>query len=129
MYGAFSKGAGRMKWFLILWFVPITLIASWYGLSYHDINFGFIMLSRQVHDMVFQIYGDMLGMAPEAIPPLLLKALIVDSLIVLAIAAFRWRKQIRAWIESKREAFADQPVEPVYSELPVESDESLSRAP
>lgn len=118
-----------MKWFLILWFVPITLIASWYGLSYYDINFGFIMLSRQVHDMVFQIYGDMLGMAPDAIPPLLLKALIVDSLIVLAIAAFRWRKQIRAWIESKRETFADRPAEPVYSELPVESDESLSRAP
>ncbi|WP_419912521.1 DUF6105 family protein [Hoeflea sp.] len=118
-----------MKWFLILWFVPVALIGSWYGLSYHDINFGFIMLSRQVHDLVFQIYGEMLGMPPESIPPLLLKALIVDSLIVLAIACFRWRKQIWAWIQSKRSAFEEQPLEPVYSELPVESDESLSRAP
>ncbi|MDA4846769.1 DUF6105 family protein [Hoeflea poritis] len=118
-----------MKWFLILWFVPVALIASWYGLSYHDINFGFIMLSRQVHDLVFQVYGEMLGMPPDAIPPLLLKALVVDSLIVLAIACFRWRKQIRAWVQSRREAFAERPAEPAYPELPVESEESLSRAP
>ena len=65
-----------MKWFLIMWFVPVTLLGSWYGLSYHDINFGFIMLSRQVHDLVFEIYGSMMGMPPEDIPPLILKAIV-----------------------------------------------------
>ncbi|WP_136657061.1 DUF6105 family protein [Nitratireductor sp. XY-223] len=118
-----------MKWFLILWFVPVALIGSWYGLSYHDINFGFIMLSRQVHDLVFQVYGDMLGMPPDSIPPLLLKAIIVDSLIVLGIACFRWRRQIIAWVQSRWPVEAEPSVEAVYSELPVESEESLSRAP
>ncbi|MEX3009293.1 DUF6105 family protein [Hoeflea sp. TYP-13] len=127
-----------MKWFLILWFAPILFLGSWYGLSYHDINFGFIMLSRQVHDLVFQIYGDMLGMRPESIPPLLLKAIIVDSFIVLGIACFRWRKKIIAWVKARyaayfavpeETAYAAVPSDTVYSALPADSEESLSKAP
>ncbi|MCY6380493.1 DUF6105 family protein [Hoeflea prorocentri] len=119
-----------MKWFLILWFVPIALITSWYGLSYHDMHFGIFMLTRQVHDMVFQLYGNILGIAPETIPPLLFKAIAVDSLIVLGIAAFRWRKQIAEWIRKQRAPSATEPLmETAYVELPVERDESLSKAP
>ena len=53
---------------------------------------GTRMFSREMHDLVFALYGKLLGMEPEALPPLVAKAVVVDSLIVLAIAAFRWRK-------------------------------------
>ncbi|MEM6461029.1 MAG: DUF6105 family protein [Pseudomonadota bacterium] len=118
-----------MKWFLILWFVPVTFIGVWYGLSYHDMNFGFIMLSRQVHDLVFQIYGDMLGIPPADIPPLVLKAIILDSAIVLGIAAFRWRRSIAARIKARfGSSEEDQPVND-YTPLSPDNEESLSRAP
>lgn len=109
-----------MKWFLILWFVPVSLISAWYGLSYYDVNFGVFMLTRDVHDLVFKIYGDILGIPPEDIPPLLLRALIVDSMIVMAIVAFRYRKKIAAWVRERRSG---------YSEEPREAEESLSSAP
>ena len=109
-----------MKWFLLAWIIPVTLLGGWYGLSYHDIHFGFVMLSRRAHDLVFQIYGQMLGMPPEAIPPLLLKAIVVDSLIVLAIVAFRYRKDIANWWRERRGAYQDQP---------VDSEDNLSKAP
>ncbi len=109
-----------MKWFLILWFVPVVLLGSWYGLSYHDMNFGFTMLSRQVHDLVFQIYGNILGIEPETIPPLVFKAVAIDSLLVLAIVMFRYRKAIIKWVRSKRAQYAGQP---------AENEESLSSAP
>nr|WP_246806820.1 DUF6105 family protein [Ensifer sp. ENS04] len=85
-----------MKWFLILWGGPILLLGSWYGLSYYDMSFGFFMLTRQTHDLVFQIYGNVLGIPPETIPPLVARAIVVDSLIVFAIIGFRKRRQIVA---------------------------------
>ncbi len=86
-----------MKWFLILWAGPVALLGSWYWLSYYDMSFGFYMLTRQTHDLVFQIYGNILGLPPESLPPLAARAIVVDSLIVFAILAFRKRKQIAAW--------------------------------
>ena len=50
-----------MKWFLILWGGPILLLGSWYGLSYYDLSFGFFMLTRETHDLVFQVYSSVLG--------------------------------------------------------------------
>ena len=47
-----------MKLLLILWAGPVLLLGSWYGLSYYDMSFGFFMLTRQTHDLVFQVYGD-----------------------------------------------------------------------
>ena len=105
-----------MKWFLILWVGPIAFLGSWYGLSYYDMSFGFFMLTRDAHDLVFNIYGHVLGIPPESIPPLVLRAIIVDSLIVLAILAFRRRKRIADWWRSRRQE-------------PLASDESLSSAP
>lgn len=91
-----------MKWFLILWAGPMLLLGSWYGLSYYDMSFGFFMLTRQTHDLVFQIYGNVLGIPPETIPPLVARAIMVDSLLVLALIAFRKRKAIAAWWRARQ---------------------------
>ena len=109
-----------MKWFLLAWLIPVALIGGWYGLSYNDLHFGFVILSRRAHDLVFQIYGNILGMPPEDIPPLVLKAIVIDTLIVVGIVALRYRKAIAAWVRAKRS---------VYPDVPAESEESLSNAP
>ncbi len=109
-----------MKWFLLAWLIPVVLLGGWYGLSYHDLHFGFVLLSRRAHDLVFQIYGNMLGMPPEDIPPLVIKAIFVDSLIVLGIVGIRYRKGIAAWMRRRPST---------YDEVSAESEESLSKAP
>ena len=111
-----------MKTLLLLWALPITLLGAWYGLSYYDMSFGIFMLTRDAHDLVFQIYGNVLGIPPETIPPLVLRAIIVDSLILFAIIGFRRRKQIKAWWLARQEKSAE------LSEAHV-SAESLSSAP
>ena len=108
-----------MKWFLVFWAGPIALLGSWYGLSYYDMSFGIFMLTRDAHDLVFQIYGHILGIPPESIPPLVARAIVVDSLVVFAIIAFRRRKRIMAWWQARRQA----------SPAALASDESLSSAP
>jgi hypothetical protein len=108
-----------MKWFLILWAGPVLLLGAWYGLSYYDMSFGFFMLTRETHDLVFKIYGNILGIDPQALPPLVARAIAVDSLIVLAIVAFRKRRQIAAWWKARYGA----------GEVVASRDESLSSAP
>ena len=101
-----------MKVFLLLWVTPIVLLGSWYGLSYYDINFGYRILSRELHDLVFVIYGNLLGIPPESIPPLVLKAVVLDTFLVIGfIVIKRRRKQIWAairhqfgWSESREVA-------------------------
>ncbi|KQQ46611.1 MULTISPECIES: DUF6105 family protein [Rhizobium/Agrobacterium group] len=109
-----------MKWFLILWAGPIVLLGSWYSLSYNDMSFGIFMLTRQAHDLVFQIYGNVLGIPPETIPPLVARAIVVDSLIVFALIGFRKRKSLVAWWRGNQSSKTS-------GTLP--SAESLSRAP
>jgi hypothetical protein len=109
-----------MKWFLILWAGPIALLGSWYGLSYYDMSFGIFMLTRDAHDLVFRIYGHILGIPPESIPPLVLRAIIFDSMLVFALIAFRRRKKIAAWWRARRQS---------SSRAALASDESLSSAP
>jgi hypothetical protein len=108
-----------MKWFLILWAGPIALLGSWYGLSYYDMSFGIFMLTRDAHDLVFQIYGHILGIPPEDLPPLVLRAIVVDSSLVFAILAFRRRRQIHAWWQARSQS----------SSRVLASEESLSSAP
>lgn len=107
-----------MKWFLIFWGGPILLLGTWYGLSYYDMSFGFFMLTRQTHDLVFQIYGNILGLPPEILPGLVARAVVVDSLILFAIIGFRRRKQIAAWWRARRQSSAA-----------LASNDSLSSAP
>ncbi|MEP9373129.1 DUF6105 family protein [Mesorhizobium sp. KR1-2] len=94
-----------MRYILILWASPLLIFWGWFGLSFYDINFGYVMLTRRVHDLVFQLYGQMLGIDPQTIPALVAKACIFDTLIVLAIFAFRRRRQMGAWLRMRRERY------------------------
>ncbi|SIP98323.1 hypothetical protein SAMN05880582_101266 [Rhizobium sp. RU20A] len=113
-----------MKWLLIFWAVPVSLLAGWYTLSYYDMSFGIFMLTRQAHDLVFAIYGQILGLPPESIPPLVARAIALDSLLVFAIFAFRKRRAIATWYRSRRADKAPQASPPVLA-----SDASLSSTP
>ena len=93
-----------MKWLLYGWGGPVLFLGLWYGLSYHDMSFGFFMLTRETHDLVFQIYGSALGLPPESVPPLVLRAIIVDTFLVFGIFALRRRKKIMAWWRARQEA-------------------------
>ena len=93
-----------MKYFIIFWLIPVGGLASWLWLSSNDLSFGLPFLSRDMHDLVFGIYGQMLGIDPATLPPLVWRALVVDTLLILAILAFRKRREIRAWFASRRES-------------------------
>ncbi|WEZ83756.1 DUF6105 family protein [Rhizobium sp. 32-5/1] len=114
-----------MKWFLILWACPVILLTGWYGLSYYDMSFGIFMLTRQAHDLVFAVYGNILGIPPETIPPLVARAIAFDSLVVFAIIAYRKRKAIAAWYRLR---FPPAQAS-VSSDAAFSRDASLSSAP
>lgn len=82
-----------MRILLTLWLAPIFCLLVWYGLSYNDWNMGTTIFSRQLHDLVFGLYGKILGVDPQVIPLMAAKAIAFDSLIVLAIIAYRLRKK------------------------------------
>ena len=81
---------------------------GWYFLSLNDMNFGYVMLTREVHDLLFQLYGEALGVEPSTIPPLVAKACILDTLLILAIWAFRRRKAIAAWLAPRAGAISER---------------------
>ncbi len=91
-----------MKYLLLAWLTPLALFWGWFFLSLNDINFGTIFFSRALHEVLFELYGQMLGIDPATIPWLIAKACILDTLILLAIWAFRRRKNIMAWINARR---------------------------
>ena len=94
-----------MRVILVLWAIPIVLFWGWYGMSANDLNFGFFFLERRFHDLVFNLYSQMLGVPADEIPALLAGIFVVDTLIVLAIAALRWYKlwlpQTINWVKEK----------------------------
>lgn len=94
-----------MIYIFALWATPLLIFWGWYFLSYYDFNFGYMILSRQANDMVFQIYGDVLGMDPKLIPWLAAKACIIDTMIILAIWAFRRRRKIAEYFRARRRRF------------------------
>ncbi len=102
-----------MRYILLFWAGPLGFFWGWYFLSLNNINMGTTFFSRRLHDLVFNIYGNILGMDPAVIPGYVAKACIIDTLIIMAIFAFRKRKAIRSWIEAKRQpaAIQDGPVE------------------
>ena len=106
-----------MRWFLGLWFVPLGVFWGWYFAAKADL--GLVFFSRAVFDQTFWIYGQMLGMEPEAIAPLIAKACVIDSLIVGGIYAFARRKRITAWYRERR----------AITKAPAHSEASLSSAP
>ena len=117
-----------MKWFIILWAGPVALLFGWYFLSLNDVSFGVFMLTREAHDLVFRIYGNILGIDPALLPPMVLRAIAVDSLFVVALLAFRRRKQIAAWWRGRQEASAAEQVPAsINDNLPVISERALTR--
>ena len=115
-YARSSEGC-TMRAILILWAIPIIFFWGWYGLSANNINFGYVFLSRAFHDQIFTIYGNVLQMPAEEVPAKLAWLFFIDSLILLAVAAFRWRKSwwpsFRARCaeiaKSARQYFSDMP--------------------
>lgn len=108
-----------MRTLLALWITPLVLFWGWYFLSLNDMNFGYVMLSRQLHDLVFQLYGEMLGIDPAVIPGMVAKACIFDSFVVTGIVAYRWRRTIAGWIRKLRTP-AEHPMSGAGPELPAE---------
>ena len=86
-----------MRWLLGLWFAPISVLVGWLGFASHDLSFGLFFLTRDFYDQVFGIYAHTLGVAPETLPPLVYRALVLDSAIVLGLFALRRRKSIVAF--------------------------------
>ena len=59
------------------------------------------MLSRQLHDVVFELYGQKLGIDPAIIPGMVARACVFDGFLLMALWAFRRRRNITAWIRRK----------------------------
>lgn len=85
-----------LKYLLIFWGIPVGLLACWYGLSFNDINFGYVLLSREFNDVVFKIYGQILGVDPSFIRGALVNVLLVDTVIIFALFYFKPIKRLRA---------------------------------
>ena len=97
-----------MRYILIFWAVPMGLFWGWFYLSYHDMNFGYLMLSRAVHDFAFETYGSLLGIDPATIPPLVARACVVDSFLIFGIFGFRKRREIGRWLRETRASIAER---------------------
>ena len=85
-----------MRWFLILWALPMGIFWGWFYLSFNNVNFGYVLMTRDFHDLFFELYGNMLGVDPATIPPLVARACVLDSVLLLAIWAFRRRHTLMA---------------------------------
>ena len=101
-----------MRWVLAIWAAPLIIFWGWFGLSFYDIHFGYVMLSRPLHDLVFELYGEMLGIDPAIIPWLVAKACVLDTLLLLAFWAFRRRRELGAWLRSQRERYSGEASSP-----------------
>ncbi len=80
-----------MRIILVLWAVPLCLFWSWYTLSFYDISFGTVFFSRELHDLVFRVYGNTLGVPAGEVPAMVAWACAVDTALIGSIAAWRWR--------------------------------------
>lgn len=101
-----------MRYILALWAIPMALFWGWFFLSLNDMNFGYVMLSRPLHDFVFELYGEILGVDPAIIPGMVAKACVFDTFLVLALWAFRRRRVIAGWLRAMRNRYFDQPSAP-----------------
>lgn len=91
-----------MRYVFAAWAFPLVVFWGWYFLSLNDMHFGYVMLTREAHDLLFQLYGQMLGIDPVSIPPMVAKACVFDTLLLAAIWAFRRRRELAEWARSMR---------------------------
>lgn len=105
-----------MRYILCFWALPLGIFWGWYFLSLNNIHFGFLFLSRIVHDFAFQMYGEILGLEPEVIPGLVAKACVIDTALIFAIFGFRRRRKILAWLGARwPRYFGDRPLSSILN--------------
>lgn len=90
-------GETDVKYVFAVWATPLLLFWGWYFLSFYDVHFGYVLLTRQAHDLIFDLYGQMVGLDPATIPMLIAQACIFDTGLIVAIWAFRRRRELKAW--------------------------------
>ncbi|MEM1378805.1 MAG: DUF6105 family protein, partial [Pseudomonadota bacterium] len=79
----------------------------------YDISFGLSFLSRDTHNFVFGLYAYLLGIDKSWIYWLLIRACVVDTLIIFAIFAYRRRAEIKAWWAARKDSkAAAEPIQP-----------------
>jgi Family of unknown function (DUF6105) len=96
-----------MRYVLLFWALPMGFIWGWYFMSVNDVNLGSIYLSKEFHQLVFEIYGQVLGIDPAIIPAMLARACIFDTFLIFGIIAFRRRQTIRSWWTDRKLAKAN----------------------
>ncbi|MEO5759385.1 MAG: DUF6105 family protein [Mesorhizobium sp.] len=101
-----------MRTLFILWAAPMALFWGWFFLSLNDMNFGYVMLTRQLHDFVFELYGQMLGIDPLIIPGMVGRACVFDGCLLMALWAFRRRREIAGWV--RKQAAGQVPLERLH---------------
>lgn len=107
-----------MKYIVAIWASPLVLFWGWFFLSLNDINFGSVYLSRQLHDLVFQLYGQMLGVDPKTIPMMIAEACLFDTAVIVVIWGFRRRREIAAWAKARYERYFKALSEPEIESEP-----------
>jgi Family of unknown function (DUF6105) len=100
-----------MRYILIFWAVPLGLLWGWYFASLNDLGGGSGIFSYAGHQLVFNIYGQILGIDPATIPGLVARACIFDTFLIFGILAFRRRKQIIEYVRSYRAPAQETPRE------------------
>lgn len=110
-----------MRWLIGGWVAPVSFLLLWLGLASNDWSFGVHFFSRAMYDEVFGVYGNLLGLAPETVPPMVVRAILLDSCVVVALFAFRRRTQILN--------FAGRTWQRYRSRLAPASTDNLSSAP
>lgn len=91
-----------MKYLFWLWLVPMSLFWGWFGFSYYDVNFGTMFFSREMHNLVFGLYANILGVSYETIVTGFINACIFDTFLIFGIIAFRRRAKIKAWWQQRK---------------------------
>ncbi|RFC66407.1 hypothetical protein DYI37_02900 [Fulvimarina endophytica] len=91
-----------MRKFFLFWVLPLGIFWSWFFAARADL--GLVFFSRDVFDRSFAVYEAVLGLTADEVAWLIAKATVVDSLIILAIIAFRRRKTISAYLKARMAA-------------------------
>lgn len=84
------------------WFLPMAFFWGWYTLASNDWSGGMYFFSRGMYDEVFGTYSSILGIEESTIVWLVIRACIVDTILIFAIYGFRKRREIMAWWRARR---------------------------
>ena len=71
-----------MKYIFASWAAPMVVFWGWFFLSLNDMNFGYRHAVASGQRPGFQLYGDILGIDPEIIPPMVARACVFDGFVL-----------------------------------------------